>query len=433
MQLYSTNNPDKLVTLREAVFRGLPPDNGLYMPVDIPTLPPSFIRELSRLSFQDIAFEVAHTLIQDAIPVNHLHEIIQKALYFPAPLIELDEQRYFLELFHGPSLAFKDFGARFMAQLMQFFLSFEDKETTILVATSGDTGAAVAAGFYGVPHIKVVILYPSKKVSELQEKQLTTWGGNVTALEIKGTFDDCQRMVKEAFLDKSINMQINLSSANSINIARLIPQSFYYFEGYKQLPPSERETVFVVPSGNFGNLTAGLMAKKMGLPIHRFIAATNQNRVVPDYLNAGLFIPRPSIKTLSNAMDVGNPSNFDRILDIYCSTWNIIREEIKGFAISEQETRETIRQTFDQSEYITDPHGAVGLTALRKYLDKHPQSRGVVLGTAHYAKFLSETKGIIPEDQLKTPSVLENALHKTKSSIQLPANYSSLKEYLLGS
>jgi threonine synthase len=372
MQLYSTNNPDKLVTLREAVFRGLPPDNGLYMPVDIPTLPPSFIRELSRLSFQDIAFEVAHTLIQDAIPVNHLHEIIQKALYFPAPLIELDEQRYFLELFHGPSLAFKDFGARFMAQLMQFFLSFEDKETTILVATSGDTGAAVAAGFYGVPNIKVVILYPSKKVSELQEKQLTTWGGNVTALEIKGTFDDCQRMVKEAFLDKSINMQINLSSANSINIARLIPQSFYYFEGYKQLPPSERETVFVVPSGNFGNLTAGLMAKKMGLPIHRFIAATNQNRVVPDYLNAGLFIPRPSIKTLSNAMDVGNPSNFDRILDIYCSTWNIIREEIKGFAISEQETRETIRQTFDQSEYITDPHGAVGLTALRKYLDRAP-------------------------------------------------------------
>jgi threonine synthase len=431
MQLYSTNSPDRYVTLREAVFRGLPPDNGLYMPLDIPTLPSSFFRDLPALSFQEIAFEVAHALIQDAIPVKHLHDIIQKALYFPAPLVELDNQRYYLELFHGPSLAFKDFGARFMAQLMQFFLSYEEKETTILVATSGDTGAAVAAGFYGVPNIQVIILYPSKKVSELQEKQLTTWGGNVQALEVQGTFDDCQRMVKEAFLDKSIQQRINLSSANSINIARLIPQSFYYFEGYKQLPRSEEETVFVVPSGNFGNLTAGLMARKMGLPVSRFIAATNKNRVVPDYLQAGLFLPRPSVKTLSNAMDVGNPSNFDRILDLYCSTWNIIRDNIKGYAISEDETLASIKTTFESFDYIPDPHGAVGLSALNKYLSENPAARGVVLGTAHYAKFLSETKGVIPSEKRKLPGALEKVLHKAKTSTLLPPTYLALKEFLL--
>lgn len=431
MQLYSTNSPDRYVTLREAVFRGLPPDNGLYMPLDIPTLPSSFFRDLPGLSFQEIAFEVAHALIQDAVPVKHLHDIIQKALYFPAPLVELDNQRYYLELFHGPSLAFKDFGARFMAQLMQFFLSYEEKETTILVATSGDTGAAVAAGFYGVPNIQVIILYPSKKVSELQEKQLTTWGGNVQALEVQGTFDDCQRMVKEAFLDKSIQQRINLSSANSINIARLIPQSFYYFEGYKQLPRSEEETVFVVPSGNFGNLTAGLMAQKMGLPVSRFIAATNKNRVVPDYLQAGLFLPRPSVKTLSNAMDVGNPSNFDRILDLYCSTWNIIRDNIRGYAISEDETLTSIKTTFESFNYIPDPHGAVGLSALNKYLSENPSARGVVLGTAHYAKFLNETKGVIPSEKLKLPGALEKVLHKPKTSTLLPPTHLALKEFLL--
>ena len=287
------------------------------MPYDIPILPNSFIDNLSTISFQEIAYTVCSTLFKGIIPDEALLEILQNSITFPAPLVQLNEQQYILELFHGPSLAFKDFGARFMAQLMGYFNKEEDRDLVILVATSGDTGGAVAAGFHKTPGIKVVILYPSGKVSFLQEKQLTTLGENISALEVDGTFDDCQALVKQAFLDKELTSQIRLSSANSINIARLIPQSFYYFEAYKQVEKTKDPIIFSVPSGNFGNLTAGLIAQKMGLPVEHFIAATNINDVVPAYLKDGSFIPRPSVRTISNAMDVGNPSNFARMLDLF--------------------------------------------------------------------------------------------------------------------
>lgn len=315
MKLYSTNNKNNIVNLKEAVFKSLPEDKGLYMPMIISKLSDGFLKNLPKYSFQALSFEVARHLIGTYIPEEDLYDIIEKAITFPAPVVNLNEQISVLELFHGPSLAFKDFGARFMAQLMSYLRDKNEKKITILVATSGDTGGAVAAGFYNTEGIEVFILYPSGKVSELQEKQLTTLGGNIRAFEVNGTFDDCQALVKSAFLDKDLNELYNLSSANSINIARLIPQSFYYFEAFKQLPQDEVKNVFCVPSGNFGNLTAGLMAKKMGLPIHQFIAATNINDVVPKYLSTSLFEPHPSYATISNAMDVGNPSNFVRMLD----------------------------------------------------------------------------------------------------------------------
>lgn len=430
MHYYSTNNPSNRVPLKEAIFRGLPPDNGLYMPEEIPLLPTSFYEALPRLSFQEIAFTVSRALTGNALPKAILQDLVEKSINFPAPLISFDSQRHYLELFHGPSLAFKDFGARFMAQLMQFFLNKEEQETTVLVATSGDTGAAVAAGFFNIPHIRVIILYPSKKVSALQEKQLTTWGGNITAVAIQGTFDDCQDLVKKAFLDQSLTKEINLSSANSINIARLIPQTFYYFEGYKQLPPAKKPTSFVIPSGNFGNLTAGLIAKKMGLPIHHLVAATNSNETVPDYLLSGLFLPRPSRKTISNAMDVGNPSNFKRILDLYCSTWNNIRNDIKGFAISDKNTEESILQTFSTFNYIPDPHGAVGIKALEYYLQHDPTARGIVLGTAHPAKFTRETSHLFQDNIIVMPDVLSQIMTSHGFAYELPPSYPAFREFL---
>ena len=322
MRLYDIGTHTERVSLEHAVFKGLSENGSLYMPESIPQLPPSFFEEIDQMSFSDLSFEVAKALIGDDIPENALRNIIEDAIDFPAPLVSLDEDCGVLELFHGPSLAFKDFGARFMARVMSYFLKKRGGHLHILVATSGDTGGAVAAGFYGTPNIRVSILYPSGKVSPLQEKQLTTWGKNITALEIKGSFDDCQALVKQAFTDPDL-AHLPLSSANSINIARLIPQTFYYFEAFRQVPRERRErVVFSVPSGNFGNLTAGLIAKRMGLPA-KFIAATNANRVVPDYLERAEFRPRPSIATLSNAMDVGNPSNFSRMLELYGSTWNI--------------------------------------------------------------------------------------------------------------
>jgi len=317
MKFYSTKNKSHKVDLKTAVLKSLPPDNGLYMPERIPTLPKKFIDDLKDLSFQEIAFQVCWFFLQ-GLSDEDIWEIVNQSITFPAPLVQLDSLLYSLELWHGPSLAFKDFGARFMAALMSKLVEGENKTRDILVATSGDTGGAVAAGFYEVSNIRVTILYPSGKVSFLQEKQLTTLGKNISALEIEGTFDDCQRLVKKAFLDKELNKKLNLSSANSINIARLIPQSFYYFEAFKQLPENKLRNVgFCVPSGNFGNLTAGLMARKMGLPFKKVIAATNINNVVPLFLRSGHYNPMTAITTISNAMDVGNPSNFQRMLDLY--------------------------------------------------------------------------------------------------------------------
>ncbi|HMO41432.1 MAG TPA: threonine synthase [Saprospiraceae bacterium] len=430
MKLYSTKNKSHLVSLREAVFKGLPDDNGLYMPVHIPLLPPDFIQQLPRYSFSDIAFTVAQSLLQGAIPETDLQRIIQNSITFPAPVVSLDARRHVLELFHGPSLAFKDFGARFMAQLMSYFNQAEQRELTILVATSGDTGGAVAAGFYKTPGIRVVILYPSGKVSFLQEKQLTTLDENITALEISGTFDDCQALVKKAFLDADLNQRQRLSSANSINIARLIPQSFYYFEAWKQLADKTIPMVFSVPSGNFGNLTAGLFAKKMGLPVHHFIAATNVNDVVPAYLASSEYRPRPSVRTLSNAMDVGNPSNFARMLDLYCSTWNIMRDEISGYGFNDDATEAAMREIKQRFGYVMDPHGAVGYLALEAYLRTHPQAQGVILETAHPAKFKEDVEKILGEP-IDIPERLAVLSNKPKQATAMPNDFSVFKEWLM--
>lgn len=430
MQFYSTNNPDLRVDLKEAVFKGLPADNGLFMPLDLPRLPDDFIANLENYSFPGIAFRVARHILQGAIPDSDLEKIVGNAIDFPAPAVRLDDSTYILELFHGPSLAFKDFGARFMAQLMSWFNRGEDQKLTILVATSGDTGGAVAAGFLDTPGIDVVILYPSGKVSPLQEKQLTTLGHNITALEVAGTFDDCQALVKRAFLDREVTARLRLSSANSINIARLIPQSFYYFEAYRQVEKRPGiPVVFSVPSGNFGNLTAGLMAKKMGLPVHRFIAATNLNDVVPEYLKTGNYTPRASRPTLSNAMDVGAPSNFARMLDLYGSTWNIMKGEIFGYAFSDEQTRQAMQEIDRRYGYVIDPHGAVAYLALREYQKQEPCT-GIVLETAHPAKFVEAVEEILGRE-ISIPARLSELQHRQKEAVAMPVDYAVFGSWLL--
>ncbi len=428
MKLYSTKNKAATVTLAEAVMKGLPDDNGLFMPTEIPQLSADFINNLDQYSFEQIAFKVAKTLFGEAIPSADLNRIINNSVTFPAPVVALDEEKKVLELWHGPSLAFKDFGARFMSQLMSYFNRKETKELVILVATSGDTGGAVAAGFYKALGIKVVILYPKGKVSHLQEKQLTTLGENITALEIDGTFDDCQALVKQAFLDQDLK-HIRLSSANSINIARLIPQSFYYFEAYKQLKDKSKPVVFCIPSGNFGNLTAGLLAQKMGLPVHGFIAATNSNDVVPQYLECGIYKPRPSVRTISNAMDVGNPSNFARMLDLYDSVWKDMQKNIHGFAFNDKETRQAVLEIKEKYNYVMDPHGAVGYLALKAYQKKYSNIQGVILETAHPAKFKPDMEAIFGHE-IDVPERLAILADKEKVSVEMGIDYEGFKDYL---
>ncbi len=439
MQLYSTNNRQHLVNLKEAVFRGLPPDNGLYMPVNIPKLPDDFLNNLGQYSFAEIGFEVCKHLFQGAIPEKDLKEIVYSAINFPAPIVSLDHNTFILELFHGPSLAFKDFGARFMARLMSYFNQGEDKELIILVATSGDTGGAVAAGFQNTPGIKVVILYPSGKVSPLQEKQLTTLGGNITALEVDGTFDDCQTLVKQAFLDPGLTSKIRLSSANSINISRLVPQSFYYFQAYKQLPDHAKPAVFCIPSGNFGNLTAGLLAARMGLPVQHFIAATNVNDVVPVYLDTGNYKPRPSQRTISNAMDVGNPSNFARMLDLYGSddkptlanmnmVWEGMKDRISGYGITDKQTKQVMLDVFQLYNYVIDPHAAVGYLALRTW-QKEQLKAGVILETAHPTKFLADVEEVL-NSKIEVPNRLAVLADLPKDAINMGISYLDFKSFL---
>ncbi len=429
MRLYSTKNKSKFVSLKEAVMKGLPEDNGLYMPETIPRLPTPFLENLKDFSFQEIGFQTCKALFRGAISEEDTRKIIEASITFPASLVELDAEKSILELFHGPSLAFKDFGARFMAQLMSYFNKDEKRELVILVATSGDTGGAVASGFYKTPGIKVVILYPSGKVSHLQEKQLTTLGHNITALEIDGTFDDCQTLVKKAFLDEGLNSKIRLSSANSINIARLIPQSFYYFEAYKQVKGRNRKVVFSIPSGNFGNLTAGLLAKRMGLNIHHFIAATNVNDVVPRYLDTGIFTPRPSTRTLSNAMDVGNPSNFARMEDLFGFTWNSFKNEITGFSFTDEETKEGMREVYKKYNYTIDPHGAVGYLALKEYEKANKECCGIILETAHPSKFLDDVEDIL-SCKVKIPERLASLANKKKEALKMEADFGAFKDWL---
>ena len=430
MKLYSTKNPTAFVSLKEAVLKGLPDDNGLFMPDFIKKLDDNFIKNLKNYSFQSIAFTVTRHLLRGIIPDQDLKILIERAIDFPAPVVKLDDATHVLELFHGPSLAFKDFGARFMAQLMSYFNQDDKRELVILVATSGDTGGAVAAGFYKTLGIKVVILYPSGKVSMLQEKQLTTLGENIKALEVQGTFDDCQALVKQAFLDKELTSKIRLSSANSINIARLIPQSFYYFEAYKQVETQGKPLVFSVPSGNFGNLTAGLFAQKMGLPISKFIAATNANDVVPQYLASGTYTPTPSVPTLSNAMDVGNPSNFARMLDLYGSTWNNMKENIVGYAYNDETTKAAMREVKSTYNYVIDPHGAVAYLALKDYQKTH-NAVGIILETAHPAKFLDDVESIL-EQKIPIPERLASLADKKKEAQLSSTDFGDFKEWLLG-
>lgn len=430
MKYYSTKQQTSPVSLKEAVLKGLPADNGLFMPESIPTIPNSFFEKIDSLSFQEIAFEVAKTLLSEDIEKEKIKELVYNAINFPAPLISLSDNTHILELFHGNTLAFKDFGARFMAQLMGYFVQGSTTTLDILVATSGDTGSAVAHGFFNVPNIHVTVLYPKGKVSNFQEKQFTTLGGNITALEIEGTFDDCQALVKQAFLDKTLNEKLNLSSANSINIARLIPQSFYYFEAYKQLKDKKKPIVFVVPSGNFGNLTAGLMAKKMGLPIHSFVAATNANDIVPSYLQTGNYAPRPSTQTISNAMDVGNPSNFQRMQDLYKAVEDM-RNEIVGYAFDDMQTAQAMREVKEKYNYIIDPHGAVGYLALKKYMKEVSENiNGIVLETAHPVKFAEVVNPQIGEE-VAIPERMRYLLEKPKISIPLSSDFEEFKAFLL--
>jgi len=429
MRFYSTKNKSYLVDLQTAVLSSLPPDNGLYMPESIDRLPESFLESYENLSFQEISFVIASTLIKGSLPEDVLHEIINTAINFPAPLKELEKDIYTLELWHGPSLAFKDFGARFMAGLMSYLVRGENRVLDILVATSGDTGGAVAAGFLGVPNINVSILYPSGKVSPLQELQLTTLGQNITAFEVNGTFDDCQELVKAAFLDKDLNERRKLSSANSINIARLIPQSFYYYEAAKQLKDKSKPIVFSVPSGNFGNLTAGLIAKRMGLKVAKFLAATNLNNIVPHYLATSNYIPRTSIQSISNAMDVGKPSNFQRILDLYDADWQMIAKDIEGYYYTDEDTEFAIKYIDKSYDYTADPHGAVGFMALHQHLQDNPGHQGIFLETAHPAKFLPVMQPLL--DKIDVPLTLSSLSKKNGASIVISKEFSEFKSRLL--
>lgn len=430
MLLYSTNNRRNIVSFSEAVVKGIADDGGLFFPVNVPALPKSFFREIDSLSFHEIAYIISKELLKGEISDNDLKNIISGSLDFPVPLVELDDGLHILELFHGPTLAFKDFGARFMARMLSHLTRDSRKNIVILVATSGDTGSAVANGFYGIEGIQVILLYPSGKVSHIQEQQLTTLDKNITALEINGTFDDCQRLVKQAFADKEINSALKFSSANSINIARLLPQSFYYHYAYAQLKDKSKPVIFSVPSGNLGNLTGGLLAKEMGLPVHKFIAAVNANDILPQYLRSGQYVPKPSIQTISNAMDVGNPSNFARIVSMY----NNSRERIDGVVFSRSysdlQTEASIKELFTEYNYIADPHGAVGYAALKDYLNELPGNyNSIILETAHPAKFSDTVEKIIGKE-INMPERLAQCMEKNKKSIKISSDFEDFKSFL---
>ena len=431
MKLHSTKNSNNIVSLENAIFNSLPQDNGLYVPNYIPQLSSIFLANIHNYSFQQIALEVANTLIGDDIPKIDLEIIINKAFDFDIPLVSLKDGFYILELFHGPTLAFKDFGARFMALIMEYYLLRSNgKNLTILVATSGDTGSAVAQAFLDIPNVNVFILYPSNKVSNLQEQQLTTIGHNITAVEVDGTFDDCQKIVKEAFLDIELCNRLNLSSANSINIARLIPQSFYYFYAYAQLGKCNKPIVFSVPCGNFGNLCGGILAKKMGLPINKFIVSTNINDVVPIYLRSGIYQPRPSKQTIANAMDVGSPSNFARLIHFYNNDINAMRCDIEAYSYTDKQISRAIANVDTQNNYIVDPHSAIAYLGLVEYMQNHTDINGVILATAHPAKFLDIMSNILNADKICIPKVLSEVLGKEKKSIKIVASYDVFKSFL---
>jgi len=429
MKYYSLNRKAKKVSFKDAVIKGLAEDKGLYFPEVIQKLPTDFINNISTYSNEEIAFTVIQQFVDDEIPESILKQIVKETLSFGFPLVDIEENIKTLELFHGPTMAFKDVGARFMARCLGYLNRESKKEVTVLVATSGDTGGAVASGFLGVKNVNVIILYPSGKVSEVQEKQLTTLGQNIKALEVNGTFDDCQDMVKKAFLDASITSKMQLTSANSINVARWLPQMFYFFFAYKQLQDKSKDVVFSVPSGNFGNICAGMMAKKLGLPIHHFIASNNINNVVTRYLQTGDYQITPSHQTISNAMDVGNPSNFIRIQEIYSTSFEALKNDLHSYSFTDDETREAMLHIYKTSNYIADPHGAVGYLGAKKYQEKYQDTQCVFLETAHPVKFLDVIEPVIHKI-IDYPTQIKAVIDKTKVAT-LVSTYDELKSFLL--
>ncbi|MEO8253162.1 MAG: threonine synthase [Flavobacterium sp.] len=428
MKYYSLNHNAPKVSFQEAVIQGLASDKGLYFPENIIPLPQSFFDNIENLSHEEIAFEAIQQFVGDEIPTATLKGIIAETLCFDFPVVPVENGIYALELYHGPTMAFKDVGARFMSRCLGYFnKDKKDNTNTVLVATSGDTGGAVASGFLGVQGVEVIILYPSGKVSDIQERQLTTLGQNIKALEVDGVFDDCQEMVKKAFLDESLKYK-NLTSANSINIARWLPQMFYFFFAYKALKSQNKPLVFSCPSGNFGNICAGIIAKKMGLNIEHFVAATNVNDTVPRFLTNGIYDPKPSIATISNAMDVGNPSNFIRIQEMYGNDLAQFKKDFSSYTYNDEATLEALKNIYKTNGYIAEPHGAVGYLGLKKELENYPNAIGVFLETAHPIKFLDVVEPALGI-KLPIPTQIESVLNKEKVSTKIKT-YDELKAFL---
>jgi threonine synthase len=429
MFYYSTNKQSPKVNFREATIRGQAPDKGLYFPEYIPAIPTAFIRDMEMYSNEEIAYRVIQPYVGNTIPDDGLRTIVTETINFPIPLVQLNEKIFSLELFHGPTLAFKDVGARFMSRCLGYFARNYDKKVNVLVATSGDTGGAVANGFYDIPGVDVIILYPSGKVSLIQEKQLTTLGKNIHALEVKGNFDDCQIMVKQAFADSELNKKLFLTSANSINIARWLPQQLYYFLALKQWKDKEHAPVICVPSGNFGNICAGLVAYFSGLPVDHFIAACNANDVVSQYLSTGNYQPKLAKATLSNAMDVGDPSNFVRVLELFQHKFAELKSMLSSYTISDEETIRTISEVYQTQEYLLDPHGAVGFLSLQRFLENHPGKKGIFLETAHPVKF-PETIKKITGQEIPIPEHVKGLIESKKQSATIKPEIGMLTDFL---
>jgi len=430
MKYYSLNKQSPAVDFKTATIQGQAPDKGLYFPETLPKLPKSWFEEIGTRSNEQIAFDVIKPYVGDEIPGQELERIVKETIDFPIPLVKIKEDIFSLELFHGPTLAFKDVGARFMSRCLGYFAKERSGKVTVLVATSGDTGGAVANGFYDVEGVEVVILYPSGKVSSVQEKQLTTLGKNIHALEVQGTFDDCQQMVKQAFTDESVTGKRFLTSANSINVARWLPQQFYYFFAYKQWADKNHPPVICVPSGNFGNICAAMLAHISGLPVQHFIAACNANDVVPRYLFSEQYEVRPAVATISNAMDVGNPSNFVRVMELFDNNFIDLRNILSGYTITDEDTRKTIESVKKETGYLLDPHGAVAYLALQRYLTAHSGERGLIIETAHPVKFYDVVEPVIRE-QIAIPPSIAGILDLPKRSTVIKADYDELKAYLL--
>ena len=435
MQYYSLNKQSPVVGFKEATIRGQAPDKGLYFPERIPAVERDLIDHIEKYSNEEIAFRVIQPYVGDAIPANELLRIVAETINFDIPLVPVTDDIYSLELFHGPTLAFKDVGARFMSRCLGHFVKegparAGDGKVIVLVATSGDTGGAVANGFYNVDGVEVVILYPSGKVSSVQEKQLTTLGNNIHALEIDGSFDDCQDMVKKAFADNDLQQRLFLTSANSINVARWLPQQFYYFLAWKQWKEKQQPPVICVPSGNFGNICAGMLAHLSGLPVQHFIAACNANNTVPEFLSTGHYQPKKAVATLSNAMDVGHPSNFVRILELFHQQLGDLKNVLGSYSVTDEQTKDTLREVYTNYKYLTDPHGAVGYYALQQWLSAHPGQKGIFLETAHPVKFYDVVEPVIHE-KVPVPAAVEQIMDLPKQSTRMNAEYEQLKQYLL--